>query len=148
MIDFKLRLMKRYTSNFQHITVVGDRRLLRFYRGKGGKMDETVNALRAFLKWRDANNVDKIRQDIVYGGKDTPLKFPDGERIIAIAPQIVISSHAMDKKGRLLGTFVAIMCTYYVVPSFLSQLTSTYTYYRLLQPFSHGNLRLCTEGHV
>lgn len=87
--------------------MVGDRRLLRFLRGKGGKVDDAVNAIRSFLKWRDDNDVDKIRQDIVYGGKDSPLKFPSGERTIAIAPQIVVSSRAQDKKGRLLGKLLS-----------------------------------------
>lgn len=56
-----------------------------------------------FLKWRDANNVDAVRQNIVYGGLDTPFKFPFGKTIIDIAPQIIISANSMDKKGRPLG---------------------------------------------
>lgn len=55
------------------------------------------------LKWRDANNVDDIRQDIVYGGKDTPLKFPFGKTIIDIVPQIIITANSTDKLGRPLG---------------------------------------------
>lgn len=57
----------------------------------------------SFLNWRDAYKVDDIRQDIVYGGKDTPYKFPFGKIIIDLAPQIIISSLSIDKKGRPLG---------------------------------------------
>ena len=84
-------------------SVVGDRRLMRFLRGKALNIDESTKMISAFLKWRDANNVDDIRQDIVYGGKDTPFKFPFGKTIIDLAPQIIISSHALDRKGRPLG---------------------------------------------
>lgn len=85
--------------------VVGDRRLIRFLRGKSLKVDESVKCIRAFLKWRDENKVDDIRQDIVYGGKDSPFKFPFGKEIIAVAPQIIISANSLDKKGRPLGKF-------------------------------------------
>ena len=83
--------------------MVGDRRLLRFLRGKSFKIDESVKCIRDFFKWRDTNDVDKIRQDIIYGGKDTPFKFPFGKAIIDIAPQIIISANSLDKKGRPLG---------------------------------------------
>lgn len=83
--------------------VIGDRRLLRFLRGKSYRIDDSVKAYRDFLKWRDDNNIDKIRQDIVYGGKDSAFKFPFGELALAVAPQIILSANAQDKKGRLLG---------------------------------------------
>jgi hypothetical protein len=83
--------------------VVGDRRLLRFLRGKQMNVDEAIKMIEAFLKWRDDNRVDDVRQDIVYGGKDSPYKFPFGKIIIDIAPQIIISSVSVDKKGRPLG---------------------------------------------
>lgn len=83
--------------------MVGDRRLLRFLRGKSLNLDESVKSIKAFLKWRDDNKVDDVRQSIVYGGKDSPFKFPYGQEIIDIAPQIVISANSLDKKGRPLG---------------------------------------------
>jgi hypothetical protein len=51
------------------------------------------------LKWRKANNVDATRQDIIYGGRDSPLKFPNGKKIIQLAPQIIISANACDKQN-------------------------------------------------
>lgn len=83
--------------------VVGDRRLLRFLRGQQHRIDEAVKMYGNFLKWRKANNVDEVRQDIIYGGKDTPFKFPSGAKIIALAPQIIISALAVDKKDQLLA---------------------------------------------
>lgn len=83
--------------------VVGDRRLLRFLRGQQHKIDEACKMYGNFLKWRKANNVDAIRQDIIYGGKDTPFKFPCGQKIISIAPQIIISALSLDHKSQLLA---------------------------------------------
>lgn len=56
-----------------------------------------------FLNWRREYNVDQIRQEIVYGGKNSALKFPNGEKIIELAPQIVITKNALDKLGRPIG---------------------------------------------
>jgi hypothetical protein len=53
-----------------------------------------------FLDWRKANNVDNIRQDIIYGRKHSPFLFPSGKKIIDLAPQIVISAKALDNLGR------------------------------------------------
>lgn len=83
--------------------VIGDRRILRFLRGKQNDVNETVKMFSAFLKWRDENNVDDIRNQILYGGLDTPLKFPNGKKIIELAPQIIISAKAQDFKGQPLG---------------------------------------------
>lgn len=83
--------------------VVGDRRLLRFLRGQQHRIDEATKMYGNFLKWRKANNVDEVRQDIIYGGKDTPFKFPSGAKIIALAPQIIISALALDRKDQLLA---------------------------------------------
>jgi hypothetical protein len=82
--------------------VVGDRRLLRFLRGKAMNVEEAIKNIRAFFKWRDDNKIDEIRQDIVYGGKDSPFKFPHGKTLIDLAPQIIIST-GFDRKGRPLG---------------------------------------------
>lgn len=76
---------------------------MRFLRGKALNVDESTKMISAFLKWRDDFKVDDVRQDIVYGGKDSPFKFPFGKIIIDIAPQIVQSAVAMDKKGRPVG---------------------------------------------
>jgi hypothetical protein len=84
---------------------------MRFLRGKALNVDESTKMIAAFLKWRDENRVDDIRQDIVYGGKDTPYKFPFGKVIIDLAPQIILSANSLDKKGRPLGMFVGVCCS-------------------------------------
>lgn len=88
---------------FLVVTVVGDRRLLRFLRGKQHNIEEATEMISNFLTWRKDNNVDSIRQDIVYGGKNTPLLFPSGQKIIDLAPQIIISANALDNEGRPLA---------------------------------------------
>ena len=85
------------------LIVIGDRRILRFLRGKQLNVDEATPMYADFLKWRRENNVDFIRQDIIYGGKTSPFKFPNGKKIIDLAPQIIITRHATDKKGQPLG---------------------------------------------
>lgn len=66
-------------------------------------IDAATKAMKGFLLWRKENNVDEIRQEIVYGGKNTPFKFPKGKLILKLAPQIVITSKARDKWGRPLS---------------------------------------------
>ena len=34
-----------------------------------------------FYRWRDAHNVDEIRDQIVWGGLDHPTKFPSGVKV-------------------------------------------------------------------
>ena len=66
-------------------------------------IDEATRLMRDFLHWRKENNVDEVRQNIVYGGRNTPFKFPKGKQILKLAPQIVITPHSVDKKGRPLA---------------------------------------------
>jgi hypothetical protein len=82
---------------------VGDRRLMRFLRAKQHNVQEAAKMLSSFLKWRDENNVDDIRNQILHGGLNSPYKFPNGKKIIDLAPQIIISAKAQDKKGQPLG---------------------------------------------
>ncbi len=86
--------------------VIGDRRIIRFIRGCNHNVDETIKAFISFLKWRQDNNVDEIRQDIVYRGMNTPFMFPFGKTIIKLAPQIVIASNSLDYQGRPLGNII------------------------------------------
>lgn len=83
--------------------VVGDRRILRFLRGKQNNVDDAVKLYSDFLRWRDQRNVDDIRNQIIYGGKNTPFKFPKGKEILEKSKQIVISAKAVDYKGQPLG---------------------------------------------
>ena len=77
----------------------------------------------SFLKWRDENNVDAIRNQILYEGMDTPFKFPNGKKIIDLAPQIIISSKAQDFQGQPLGKFNTVFC------SLVTIILSTISYY-------------------
>ena len=53
----------------------------------------------AMLQWRRDANVDKIRNNILYGGMDHPTKFPYADVIMKYAYQIVIAIDALDKNG-------------------------------------------------
>ena len=65
----------------QNIEVVGDRCLLRFYRGHLGNIDNACRYLTNYLNWRKENNIDEIRREIMYGGIDSPKKFPQVDGI-------------------------------------------------------------------
>lgn len=108
--------MKLSQSNL----VVGDRRILRFLRGKQLNVDTASEMYINFLRWRRENNVDRIRQEIVYGGKDSPMKFPNGAKIIELAPQIVITKNAVDKLGRPIGksSIAFPRCGFHITMSF------------------------------
>lgn len=80
--------------------------MLRFLRGKQHNVVEASNLYAACLKWRIDNKIDDIRNNILYGGINSPLKFPHGKILLNLAPQIVISSQALDKKGRPLGKYI------------------------------------------
>lgn len=81
-------------------SVVGDRRLIRFLRGRGMNVDDASDMYRNFLLWRKKNNVDQIRQEIMYGGRHSPFFFPKGKVIIDIAPQIIVTPNSRDRQGR------------------------------------------------
>ena len=51
------------------------------------------------LQWRRDANVDKIRNNILYGGMDHPTKFPYADIIMKHAYQIVIAIDALDNNG-------------------------------------------------
>jgi len=106
--------------------VVGDRRLLRFYRGKDKNMKEACTLYANFLKWRVEGNVDAIRQEIVYGGRNEPRLFPHGEKLLRLAPQIICSK-ACDKQNRPICTE-----TYNFSPKVLFQESSPEEYLHFL----------------
>lgn len=83
--------------------VVGDRRLLRFLHGRSGNIEEACKQYEGFLKWRKVENVDQIRQNIVYGEvpgepMNDPMKWPNGAKLLGLAPQIIIAP-VKDKNG-------------------------------------------------
>jgi len=82
-----------------NVEVIGDRALLRFFRGHLKNMDTAVKYIRKYYNWRKENNVDQIRRNIVHGGMNCPTKFPNGGKILDIIPQVVCSAKHCDKDG-------------------------------------------------
>lgn len=83
--------------------VVGDRRIIRFIRAKSRNangLEQSIQLYRDFLIWRKENNVDLIRNRIVYEGYNNPLAFPHGQIILDLQPTIVIAPEATDKRGQ------------------------------------------------
>ena len=79
--------------------LVGDRRLLRFLRGSQLDVPRACEKYSKFLDWWDANNLDAIRYDILHGGRNDPLKFPSGAKILQIFPQVIVAANARDHIG-------------------------------------------------
>ena len=50
-----------------------------------------------YLKWRKENDIDRIRNDIINGGCNHPSRFPNGQKILKLIPQIVIDHNVRDK---------------------------------------------------
>lgn len=80
--------------------LVGDRKLIRFLRGQNNHVVEAANQYVLFLQWYRENNVEAIRNKILYEGCDHPHKFPLGEKILQLIPQLVIAPYNRDKKGQ------------------------------------------------
>lgn len=76
---------------------------MRFLRAKQMKVEQAAPLYIDFLKWRQANNIDAVRHDILYNGMKSPFDFPNGRKIIDLAPQIVLSAKALDHQGRPLA---------------------------------------------
>ena len=51
------------------------------------------------LLWRREKDVDKIRNDIVYGDRNDPKKFPFADVILKYAYQIICTHDVFDKRG-------------------------------------------------
>lgn len=83
----------------QNVEVVGDRALLRFYRGHLGNMDTACRYYENYLNWRKNNEIDKIRHDIVHGGINSPKKFPKGEFLTTEIPQTFCDVNARCNRG-------------------------------------------------
>ena len=96
----KEKVKKELAEAPQFPELVGDRRLIRFLRGRDNDPDLAAGMYLNHLKWRKEMNVDVIRNQIAYEGKKNPIKFPKGELIIRLAPQIVIDPSARDYVGQ------------------------------------------------
>ena len=73
--------------------------MIRFLRGHNFDIDKVSNLMTNFFKWRIDNKVDEIRTNIVERGMDHPLKFPKGELILSLIPQLILVPNAQDKLG-------------------------------------------------
>lgn len=98
--EMRTRLKDELLAVPQYPEVVGDRRLLRFFRGNDRNVNKACKEYVRFLKWRKLSDVDSIRQEIVYGGRNSPFKFPHGEKVLKVFPQIVMTAKAKDKLGQ------------------------------------------------
>jgi hypothetical protein len=83
----------------QNVEVVGDRALLRFYRGHLGNIDTACRYYTNYINWRKENNIDRIRNEIVHGGINSPKKFPSGEFLTTEIPQTVCDVNARCNLG-------------------------------------------------
>jgi len=97
--DLRERCKARLEKRLPLPEVIGDRRLLRFIRGHKFNMEKIVQKFTSFLDFRDANDVDTIRNEILYKPLSSPLDFPNGRKIINLIPQIVLAHDALDNKG-------------------------------------------------
>lgn len=84
----KERLKSEIASVVPFPDIVGDRRLIRFLRGRQGNVEEAIKMYQDFIKWRKENDVDDIRFDITYSGYNHPYRFPNGKKIIDLCPTI------------------------------------------------------------
>mmetsp|Transcript_18256 Transcript_18256/g.19016 ORF Transcript_18256/g.19016 Transcript_18256/m.19016 type:complete len:329 (+) Transcript_18256:61-1047(+) len=97
--EIKRRLQSELLTIDQNPEVIGDRKLLRFLRGHNMDIEKAIEMIAKYIQWRKTSNVDAIRYDIVQGGKNHPSKFPNGEKILRLVPQIVIDPNIVDKLG-------------------------------------------------
>lgn len=77
----------------------GDRKFLRFLNGHQHDMKKATEMVRKYVNWRKDNNVDKVRNDIIFGGMDHPTKFPFAELVLRIMPSLPISFNCLDNYG-------------------------------------------------
>ena len=103
LLEMRAILGVKLTERAQYPDVVGDRRLLRFLRGMGMDAVKASEKYSKFLNWRDANEIDGIRNDILYGGKNDPHLFPCGSKILQCFPQIILAADACDNIGNPLS---------------------------------------------
>ena len=98
LAEMRQRLQPLLSRRRQLPDVVGDRRLLRFLRGHK-TVDKACEMYTKFLKWRDENDVDSIRDDVLYGGMMSQYDLPAARKIFSLLPQTMISADALDLCG-------------------------------------------------
>ena len=79
--------------------VVGDRRLLRYIKAAKYDINAAKESYLNTLRFRKQYNVNEIRNDIVFGGKNCPINFPNGSKILSYFKTIVLSVNHRDVDG-------------------------------------------------
>jgi hypothetical protein len=100
LVQMKARLKDDIEQTPQYEDVVGERRMMRFLRGQKYNLDDAVRMFRDFLNWRKLHNVDDVRNDILYNGKNQATRFPKADIILRLLPQVVIAPNARDNRGQ------------------------------------------------
>ena len=83
LVSFRALIAPELSSLPPHRDLVGDGRLLRFLEGYGGDIDEAADAFRKMVAWRNSNNLDKIRAEVM-GKPLVPASLPHSENVIKI----------------------------------------------------------------
>ena len=99
LAELRATIGDRLGSVPQFPEVVGDRKLLRFLRGHDYSVPKAAALFCQFLDWRRELRVDEIRESIVRGGMNHPTKFPNGEKILSLIPQVVLAHEVTDYFG-------------------------------------------------
>ena len=136
------KLMEKLANRPQYTDIVGDRRLLRFLRGKNHDIAKTIDAIDKWLTFRDENNVDDIRNKILF----TPLfprQFPEGEKILDLIGHDILSPNCVDSDGNPLAT------EYYQFDGedFMQKVTKEEYLHFMLYAFEYRNLVLEQLSH-
>lgn len=79
--------------------VVGSRRMLRFLRGHKYDVQHAAKMMSAMLKWREANGVNVIREEIMNEKLFDPSQFPEGDLITKLYPVLVANPLCVDFDG-------------------------------------------------
>lgn len=90
------KLAKELAESPQFPEVVGDRKIIRFLRGHDYHLEKVCGLMKKFLHWRKDHHVNEYRTNIIENGFDHPKRFPKGELIQTLIPQLVIAPDAMD----------------------------------------------------
>lgn len=100
--EVRVRLGGLLTARPQYPDVCGDRKILRFLRGHYYNVDVVCTKMASFLKWRDDEGVDAIRNAILTGEACCPSKFPHADIILKLIPQVVVAPDAIDAYGAII----------------------------------------------
>ena len=81
----------------QYPDAYGDRKFIRFLQGHNYDVEKATEMIGKYIQWRKDNNVDKIRNEIIFGGMNHPTKFPKAELIMRLIPSLPITFDSLDK---------------------------------------------------